>query len=159
VEADLLGFGDGVVEPDPEADERNLDASSPVCAGGHATVSGLTHPAFVSPAPSVKLSRLRPQGYRPKAPPIGTGFRGCPAAGITEIGEECLGGEFPRLSSPRPQEWGMGAMVILRHDLPDGSGHFDLMMQPAPGARLITFRVQVSLHAWIVAGVAADLDL
>jgi hypothetical protein len=36
----------------------------------------------------------------------------------------------------------MGATVLLRHDLPDGTSHFDWMVQRAPGQGLITFRVQ-----------------
>lgn len=35
----------------------------------------------------------------------------------------------------------MHAYVLLRHDTPEGGWHFDWMLQPAPHAPLITFRV------------------
>ena len=39
----------------------------------------------------------------------------------------------------------MGRAVLLRHELPDGSVHFDWMIQPRAGAGLITFRVGVRI--------------
>ncbi|MDX2132686.1 MAG: hypothetical protein SFY69_11610 [Planctomycetota bacterium] len=40
----------------------------------------------------------------------------------------------------------MGRMVLLRHDLPDGSSHYDWMIEATPGAeRLLTFRVSARI--------------
>src|SRR5215471_11395455 len=35
----------------------------------------------------------------------------------------------------------MGKAVLLRHDLPDGSVHYDWMVEREPGGPLITFRI------------------
>lgn len=39
----------------------------------------------------------------------------------------------------------MGRMVLLRHDLPDGSHHYDWMLERENGRALLTFRVGVRL--------------
>jgi hypothetical protein len=36
-------------------------------------------------------------------------------------------------------------MVLLRHELPDGTGHFDWMVESSPAGGLITFRVGVRI--------------
>ncbi len=39
----------------------------------------------------------------------------------------------------------MGRMVLLRHDLPDGSHHYDWMLERENGHALLTFRVGVRI--------------
>jgi hypothetical protein len=54
-------------------------------------------------------------------------------------------------------------MVLLRHTLPDASWHYDWMIRPEPGARLLTFRVRVriddaNLDAFDAEQIAAHRD-
>lgn len=45
---------------------------------------------------------------------------------------------------------GMGRWVLLRHELPDGSWHYDWMLDPGtqPDAGLVSFRVMVRVDDW-----------
>lgn len=45
---------------------------------------------------------------------------------------------------------GMGRWVLLRHDLPDGSWHYDWMLESGvhPEGGLVTFRVMVRVDEW-----------
>lgn len=39
----------------------------------------------------------------------------------------------------------MGRMVLLRHDLPDGTHHYDWMLERPDGGALLTFRVALRI--------------
>lgn len=47
-------------------------------------------------------------------------------------------------------------MALLRHVLPDGSWHFDWMIEPAPGRGLISFRVSRRIDLEGARGFDAD---
>lgn len=46
------------------------------------------------------------------------------------------------LPTPSPQSPPARAWVLLRHTLPDGSWHYDWMLETLAGGPLVTFRVQ-----------------